>query len=188
MNPLCSARISLARIASISRALRIKSLTASLLLLYSPSISTFCLSHFELGLVSEMLCLGMGESSKSLVWCNITPYIHQLFECRSYSKDGLGFRSSSSSSQQLPARDSRIKTADRPLGSCPLFLLLAERVGFTLACGCACSQAPPALRESNRVLIHLPLLEIKNGATRAPFLITGGEGGIRTHGTGEPYT
>lgn len=56
MNPLCSASISRARVASTPRAWRMRSLTASLLLLYSRSTFTFLLSHSELGAVNEMLC------------------------------------------------------------------------------------------------------------------------------------
>ena len=55
----------------------------------------------------------------------------------------------------------------------------ASRPGMPLS-GCA-------RRTGFEVLNRTPP-EIENGATRAPFLISGGEGGIRTHGTGDPYT
>ena len=75
----------------------------------------------------------------------------------------------------------------------PFFVFLAERVGLIRSLReltpAGRLRRPKSLRDFVEQGSHpYPLLEIKNGATRAPFSISGGEGGIRTHGTGEPYT
>ena len=73
--PLFSPSIKAARRFSNStrRAWRINSFTSSLLLLYSPSSSTFCFSHWLLGSVNEMLCLDMGGAYLQLLWCLFAP-------------------------------------------------------------------------------------------------------------------
>ena len=69
-----------------------------------------------------------------------------------------------------------------------LFLLLAERVGFAYILQAARAQACARLRIPRAEPARALLLSASRGKQKglpfgSPFLATGGEGGIRTHGT-----
>ena len=87
------------------------------------------------------------------------------------------------------------KSKRRPLGAPLLFWrrgwdgLRSPRGDLRAAPIHAARECPKRCRVlSNQwVLIHHPVRKLKKGPM-GPFSISGGEGGIRTHGTGEPYT